>query len=63
MSQELRDVMQGLSDDYAGSVARLVHTAASRAEVTARLEQYKGVGPKTAEIFLREVPDSAIGSG
>jgi hypothetical protein len=31
--------------------------------VTARLEQFKGVGPKTAGILLREVPDSVIGSG
>ena len=56
-------MMRGLTADYGGSVARLVRTAASRAEVTARLEQFKGVGPKTAEIFLREVPDSVIGSG
>ena len=49
--------------DYGGSVARLARTAGSRAEVTARLEQFKGVGPKTAEIFLREVPDALIGSG
>jgi endonuclease III len=62
MSEELRDVMRGLTADYGGSVARLVRTAGSRAEVTARLEQFKGVGPKTAEIFLREVPDAFIGS-
>ena len=54
--------MRALSADYGGSVARLVRTAGSRAEVTARLEQFKGVGPKTAEIFLREVPDTLIGS-
>jgi hypothetical protein len=63
MSQELHDVMQGITDDYEGSVARLVRTAQSRAEVTARLERFKGVGPKTAEIFLREVPDAVIGRG
>jgi 3-methyladenine DNA glycosylase/8-oxoguanine DNA glycosylase len=40
-----------------------VHTARSRAEVTERLERFKGVGPKTAEIFLREVPDALIGTG
>jgi hypothetical protein len=63
MSEELRDVMRGLIADYGGSVGRLVRTANSRAEVSARLERFKGVGPKTAEIFLREVPDSLIGSG
>ena len=62
MSEELRDVMRGLTADYDGSVARLVRTSGSRAEVGVRLQQFKGVGPKTAEIFLREVPDAAIGS-
>ena len=63
MSEELRDVMRALTADYGGSIARLVRTAGSRAEVSARLERFKGVGPKTAEIFLREVPDSLIGNG
>jgi endonuclease III len=63
MSEELRDVMRGLIADYGGSVGRLVRTAGTRAEVTARLERFKGVGPKTAEIFLREVPDALIGGG
>jgi hypothetical protein len=62
MSEELRTVMRALSADYGGSAARLVRTAGSRAEVTARLEQFKGVGPKTAKIFLREVPDALIGT-
>jgi endonuclease III len=63
MSEELHDVMRALIADYGGSVARLVRTAKSSAEVSARLEQFRGVGPKTAEIFLREVPDALIGSG
>ena len=62
MVAELRDVMRALTTDYDGSVGRLVHTAKSRAEVTERLERFKGVGPKTAEIFLREVPDALIGT-
>ena len=63
MSEELRDVMRGLIADYGGSVGRLVRTARSREEVSARLQRFKGLGPKTAEIFLREVPDALIGSG
>ena len=63
MVAELRDVMRALTTDYDGSVGRLVRTARSRAEVTERLERFKGVGPKTAEIFLREVPDALIGTG
>jgi hypothetical protein len=63
MSEELRDVMLGLSADYDGSVARLVRTAATREEIGQRLQRFKGIGPKTTEIFLREVPDSLIGTG
>jgi hypothetical protein len=63
MSEELRDVMLGLSADYDGSVARLVRTAATREEISQRLRRFKGIGPKTTEIFLREVPDSLIGTG
>jgi endonuclease III len=62
MTEELRDVMRALIAEYDGSVARLVRTAATRQEVSERLQSFKGVGPKTAEIFLREVPDAMIGS-
>ena len=62
MSEELRDVMRSLIADYDGSVSCLVHTAASRQEVGDRLQRFKGVGPKTAEIFLGEVPDALIGT-
>jgi endonuclease III len=63
MSEELRDVMRALIADYDGSVARLVRTASSREDVSQRLQRFKGVGPKTAEIFMREVPDALVGSG
>jgi endonuclease III len=62
MSEELRDVMRALIADYDGSVAKLVRTASTRDEISQRLQRFKGVGPKTAEIFLREVPDSVIGT-
>jgi 3-methyladenine DNA glycosylase/8-oxoguanine DNA glycosylase len=63
MSEELRDVMRALIADYDGSVAGLVRTATTREEISQRLQRFKGVGPKTAEIFLREVPDALIGAG
>ncbi len=62
MSEELRDGMRALIADYDGSVARLVRTASTREEISQRLQRFKGVGPKTAEIFLREVPDALIGT-
>jgi endonuclease III len=63
MSEELRDVMRALISDYEGSVARLVRTSRTREEVSERLQRFKGVGPKTAEIFMREVPDTLVGTG
>ncbi len=62
MANELPEVMSGIIDQYGGSVARLVHTARSREEISQRLQSFKGIGPKTAEIFLREVPDASIGT-
>lgn len=62
MSEELRDAMRALIDEWGGSVARLVRTSSSPQEVSARLQAFKGVGPKTAEIFLREIPNEVIGS-
>jgi endonuclease III len=62
MSEELRDVMRALIADWGGSVARLVRTSSSRQEISSRLQSFKGVGPKTAEIFLREIPDQVIGT-
>ncbi len=62
MSEELPDVMRALIADYHGSVALLVRTASTREEISERLQRFKGVGPKTAEIFLREVPDTLIGT-
>jgi endonuclease III len=63
MSEELREVMRALIADCDGSAARLVRTASTREDISQRLQGIKGVGPKTAEIFLREVPDALIGTG
>jgi 3-methyladenine DNA glycosylase/8-oxoguanine DNA glycosylase len=43
-------------------VNHLVRSSADRAELTRRLTDLKGVGPKTAEIFTRELPDALYGS-
>lgn len=61
MTDELHDVMDAVKRDY-GSVSGMVKTSDSRKDLEARLEALKGVGPKTAEIFLREVPAATIGS-
>lgn len=61
MSDELHDVMGTVKDEY-GSVSELVKKAKSRNDLEEKLLAMKGIGPKTVEIFLREVPDAVIGS-
>lgn len=59
MTDELHEVMRLIASEY-GSVEQLVRSAGSRAELTRRLVAFKGIGPITAEIFLREVPESVL---
>lgn len=43
-----------LLDDYGGSVRGLAEACGSRAEFERRLRCFKGIGPVTAGIFMRE---------
>jgi hypothetical protein len=52
--QILRDC-QSLVDSYEGSLWRLHETARDAADLEARLRAFYGVGPVTANIFLREL--------
>jgi hypothetical protein len=52
--QVLKDCAQ-LQQDYRGSLQRLHATAADAADLEARLVAFYGVGPVTANIFLREL--------
>lgn len=61
MSDELHDVMGGIVSDH-GSVNHLVRSSSGAAELRERLESYRGVGPKTAEIFTRWLPASLYGT-
>ncbi len=51
----LLDACRQLQEDYRGSFARLRDASADRADFERRLQTLKGVGPKTCEIFMREV--------
>jgi 3-methyladenine DNA glycosylase/8-oxoguanine DNA glycosylase len=62
MSEELQSAMASLIRDYGGSVGRVVRESKSRDEISQRLQRFKGVGPKTAEMFLRAVPEELIGT-
>lgn len=45
---------EALEKDYGGKLGRLHEQSASRGELRRRLMRFKGVGPKTAEIYTRE---------
>ncbi|WP_144763150.1 DNA methylase [Curtobacterium sp. 9128] len=59
MTDALHETMHTLDADE-GSVSHLVKSAGSRSELRERLGSLKGVGPKTIEIFLRDVPDALL---
>jgi endonuclease III len=48
------DVCKALKEKY-GSVSNLLKEAKTPQELSSRLQEFKGVGPKTAEIFLRDI--------
>lgn len=54
---KLLDIMKHLQETD-GTVLALVRSCHSRSELSARLQQLKGIGPKTAEIFLRDLPET-----
>jgi endonuclease III len=51
---KLLDVCRALTARY-GSLERLIAEYATPAELGAALQEFKGVGPVTARIFLREI--------
>lgn len=59
MADTLHETMHTLDADE-GSVSHLVRTAGSREELRHRLGDLRGVGPKTIEIFLRDIPDDVL---
>ncbi|KKK14324.1 hypothetical protein P175DRAFT_0492622 [Aspergillus ochraceoroseus IBT 24754] len=50
----LLDMSAALKENY-GTFGNLLQGCATTEEVSRRLQQFKGVGPKTAEIFLRDM--------
>jgi endonuclease III len=51
---KLLDVSKTLKEKY-GTLTALLKQSHSIDELTSRLEEFKGIGPKTAEIFLRDI--------
>ncbi len=55
MSQYLLDISEKLLTDYSGKVKNLEKASKSPRELEERLLEFRGVGPATVNIFLREL--------
>jgi endonuclease III len=51
---KLLDVSKSLKDKY-GTLTELLQKSQTIDELSSRLQEFKGIGPKTAEIFLRDM--------
>lgn len=57
MTRALRTCMEQLIRDYDGSLVLMFETSMNEDEFSRRLQKLYGVGPKTAEIFMRETEE------
>ena len=55
----LLDITKRLQYHYDGKVVKLIEKAANYEQLKKRLEEFKGVGPVTVNIFLRELRDTS----
>ena len=56
-ARALRICMEQLVRDYEGSLFLMVESSENEDELSKRLQKLYGVGPKTAEIFMRETEE------
>lgn len=57
MAQALHTCMEQLVRDYDGSLMLMLESSTNEDEFSKRLQKLYGVGPKTAEIFMRETEE------
>lgn len=57
MTHALKTCMRQLVDHYDGSLTLMIEQSMDEAELSKRLQKLYGVGPKTAEIFMRETEE------
>jgi endonuclease III len=57
MTRALKTCMQQLIDRYDGSLQFMIASSEDENEFSKRLQKFYGVGPKTAEIFMRETEE------
>ena len=53
---ELKELGQAVLDRYDGRLCRLPDGARTTKDVSERLQEFKGIGPVAADIFLRDAP-------
>jgi endonuclease III len=57
MTKALKTCMRQLVDFYDGSLQLMIEGSQNEDELSKRLQKLYGVGPKTAEIFMRETEE------
>lgn len=57
MTRALKTCMKQLVDIYEGSLFLMLESSETEDELSKRLQKLYGVGPKTAEIFMRETEE------
>jgi endonuclease III len=57
MTKALKTCMQQLVNRYDGSLLLMIEASETEDELSKRLQELYGVGPKTAEIFMRETEE------
>lgn len=57
MTHALKTCMQQLVNFYEGSLQQMIEESYDEEELSKRLQKLYGVGPKTAEIFMRETEE------
>ena len=57
MTKALKTCMQQLVSFYEGSLQLMIEESQNEEELSKRLQKLYGVGPKTAEIFMRETEE------
>ena len=57
MTKALKTCMQQLVSMYDGSLTMMIEDSRDEEELSKRLQKLYGVGPKTAEIFMREIEE------
>lgn len=52
---KLLEVMKELKEKYAGSINKLIKQSKTEKELSKQLQEFKGIGPTTANIFIKDI--------